>query len=226
MWYSEGLLLPGYEIAALNRAGACPAHEIGVVRISSDKLAVWVIRESDREGRDRVINQLESALKTRSPERVLVQLNDSICEEAIADSQKLSLWPCVCIMVFDHSQHVLSVSTAGIEGPELLRSDDTLILPEQDRCGIPLGMFPGTVYETQSVHVESLMSVIWVSPYSADCTDPKGQVYAHCGLSPQILAGPRRPKSFVEYLASDIDRHMAGKVQIEDICVFCTRRQD
>lgn len=128
------------------------------------------------------------------------------------------------VIVLDPAAHVARIVNAG-HLPVYVRTADgavTEVGPEQE--GLPLGMMPGWEYRQTDVAIAPGTTMVFFTDGVSEAMDVEDRIYGLDRIR-EILAGPGgTAREIGERILRDVERHSAGQVQTDDICLVCVGR--
>lgn len=128
------------------------------------------------------------------------------------------------VMVLDPARHRARIVNAG-HLPVYVRSPDGTVAeigPEQE--GLPLGMMPGWTYrETEIEILPGTMAVVFTDGVS-EAMDVEDRIYGLDPIRDILAAGGGSAEEIGRKILRDVERHSAGQVQTDDICLVCIGR--
>ncbi len=128
------------------------------------------------------------------------------------------------VIVLDPVAHVAQIVNAG-HLPVYVRTADgtvTEVGPEQE--GLPLGMMQGWEYRQTDVAIAPGTTMVLFTDGVSEAMDVEDRIYGLDRIR-EILAGPGgTAREIGERILRDVERHSAGQVQTDDICLVCVGR--
>jgi len=128
------------------------------------------------------------------------------------------------VIVLDPATHRARIVNAG-HLPVYLRSPDGTVAeigPEQE--GLPLGMMPGWEYRQTEVEILPGTLMVLFTDGVSEAMDVEDRIYGLERIR-EILAGPGGTAEEIgNRILRDVERHSAGQVQTDDICLLCVAR--
>jgi len=152
-----------------------------------------------------------------SPAAAVDQLNLDLASE-LANYHFVTFALCV----LDPREHKLTMVNAGHLPPLLLRSGKLEVLCGDG--GLPLGCDADRRYEQVELPLEPGDAIVLYTDGITDAMDSAGTVYGGQRLQQTLLTAPRKIEGLGSALLSDVQRHVRGRLQSDDICLVCFAR--
>ena len=128
------------------------------------------------------------------------------------------------VVVLDSTSNVVSVVSAGHLPTYLRRADGSVESVGFEEAGLPLGVDPTYVYEAAEVTVTAGCTLVLYTDGISEAMDHKQETYGLNRLE-EILSGPAdSPAAVGQRLLVDVERHAAGQVRSDDMCLVCVGR--
>jgi len=128
------------------------------------------------------------------------------------------------VVVLDSTSNVVSVVSAGHLPTYLRKADGSVESVGFEEAGLPLGVDPTYVYEAAEVTVTAGCTLVLYTDGISEAMDHKQETYGLNRLE-EILSGPAdSPAAVGQRLLVDVERHAAGQVRSDDMCLVCVGR--
>jgi len=128
------------------------------------------------------------------------------------------------VAVLDSARHVVSLVSAGHLPTYLRLVDGTVKAVGLDETGLPLGVDPAYVYEAATVDLPPGGTLVFYTDGISEAMDHRQEPYGF-GRLEKVLAEPAStPEEVGRRLLGDVERHAAGQVRSDDMCLVCVGR--
>lgn len=128
------------------------------------------------------------------------------------------------VVVLDPAAHRARIVNAG-HLPVFLRSADGSVAeigPEQE--GLPLGMMPGWEYRQTDVDILPGTTMVLFTDGVSEAMDVEDRLYGLDRLREVLAGAGGSAEEIGQRILVDVERHSAGQVQTDDICLVCISR--
>ena len=128
------------------------------------------------------------------------------------------------VVVLDSRTHLATVCNAG-HLPPLLRSPGGDVRSvAADLGGLPLGMLPEHVYRCCEVPLEPGAVLVLHTDGISEALDHEQRCYGLGRLEQVVAAAAPGPAAVGRAILADVERHAAGQLRSDDICLVCLGR--
>ena len=128
------------------------------------------------------------------------------------------------VVVLDSTSYAVSVVSAGHLPTYLRKSDGSVESVGFEEAGLPLGVDPTYVYEAAEVTVTAGCTLVLYTDGISEAMDHKNETYGLKRLE-EVLSEPAdSPAAVGQRLLVDVERHAAGQVRSDDMCLVCVGR--
>jgi serine phosphatase RsbU (regulator of sigma subunit) len=152
-----------------------------------------------------------------SPAAAVDQLNLDLASE-LANYHFVTFALCV----LDPREHKLTMVNAGHLPPLLLRGGSLEVLGGEG--GLPLGCDADRRYEQVELPLQPGDAIVLYTDGITDAMDSAGAVYGGERLRQTLLSGPTMIEGLGSGLLKDVQQHVRGRLQSDDICLVCFAR--
>jgi len=151
--------------------------------------------------------------------RAVSRINESLCRSGWEDR-----FATLVVAVLDPRVHRLTVVNAG-HMPPLLRDARGGVVPlGAEEAGLPLGVDPDHAYNAAHVPLEAGSTLVLYTDGVSEALDHAQRTYGIPRLERVIEAGPGAAAELGRCILADVERHAAGQVRSDDICLVCVGR--
>lgn len=152
----------------------------------------------------------------QTPAEIVAALND-----ALAESNESNMFCTFFIGILDLESGHLQYCNAGHNAPVILSSKGGAKFMEVE-ANLPLGLFGGFPYMGQECTIEKGTSIFLYTDGVTEAENGEKILYSDERLLQQLDVLQRdNPHSMVEGVLVDIERHVAGAEQSDDITIMC-----
>ena len=128
------------------------------------------------------------------------------------------------VAVLNAETHAVSLVSAGHLPTYLRLADGTVEAVGLEETGLPLGVDPGYVYEAAEVGLPPGATLVFYTDGISEAMDHEQEPYGFQRLE-KVLAGPAEtPEAVGRRVLTDVERHAAGQVRSDDMCLVCVGR--
>ncbi len=128
------------------------------------------------------------------------------------------------VVVLDHAAHRVTVCNAG-HLPPYLRSPTGAVTPVgADLGGLPLGMVADREYRSCEVALEPGAVLVLHTDGISEALDHEQRCYGLERMEAVVAASGPTAADVGRGILADVERHAAGQVQSDDICLVCLGR--
>ena len=128
------------------------------------------------------------------------------------------------VVVLDSTSDVVKVVSAGHLPTYLRKADGSVETVGLEEAGLPLGVDPTFVYEAAEVSVTSGCTLVLYTDGISEAMDHKNELYGLSRLE-EVLSEPAdSPAAVGRRVLVDVERHAAGQVRSDDMCLVCVGR--
>lgn len=128
------------------------------------------------------------------------------------------------VAVLNAETHAVSLVSAGHLPTYLRLADGTVEAVGLEETGLPLGVDPGYVYEAAEVRLPPGATLVFYTDGISEAMDHEQEPYGFQRLE-KVLAGPAEtPEAVGRRVLTDVERHAAGQVRSDDMCLVCVGR--
>jgi serine phosphatase RsbU (regulator of sigma subunit) len=156
------------------------------------------------------------ALHEKTPNKVLVALNDLICRE-MQDTGFVT----AAFLTIDATTNTLTIGNAGHPPPLIKRPSSGELLKFEESIGLPLGVTEEGEYEEERVVLEKGDSVTLYSDGVIEAMDREERFYTQARLEQYIAEAPPEPQKIVDGLLLDLKNFFKDKPQNDDLTLVC-----
>jgi serine phosphatase RsbU (regulator of sigma subunit) len=130
------------------------------------------------------------------------------------------------VVVLDSTTNMVSVVSAGHLPTYLRKADGSVKSVGFEEAGLPLGVDPTYVYEAAEVAVDAGSTLVLYTDGISEAMDHKNEIYGLKRLE-EVLSEPAdSPAAVGRRLLVDVERHAAGQVRSDDMCLVCVGRPE
>jgi sigma-B regulation protein RsbU (phosphoserine phosphatase) len=218
--------LPGYEVFDFYE----PAHQVGgdyfsYVPLPDGRLAV-VLADVSGKGVSAALVMAALSADVRyclaiEPDvaAAVTRLNASFMRAGWDDR-----FATFVVAVLDPTSNVVSLVSAG-HLPVYLRQPSGVVeamgIPE---TGLPLGVDPAFTYEAAQFTMPAGSIFLLYTDGISEAMDHQNQIYGFERLERQLVAPAASAEALGRRLLADVERHAAGQVRSDDMCLVCVGR--
>ena len=128
------------------------------------------------------------------------------------------------VVVLDSTTDIVKVVSAGHLPTYLRKADGSVETVGLEEAGLPLGVDPTFVYEAAEVSVTSGCTLVLYTDGISEAMDHKNELYGLSRLE-EVLSEPAdSPAAVGQRVLVDVERHAAGQVRSDDMCLVCVGR--
>ena len=149
----------------------------------------------------------------------LARINESLCRSGWEDR-----FATLVVAVLDPRAHRLTLVNAGHMPPLLRAIDGTVRAIGVEEAGLPLGVDHDQVYEAVELFFEPGSVLVLYTDGISEAMDHAHRPYGLARLERMIASAPGNAVQVGQRLLADVERHAAGQVRSDDICVVCVGR--
>ncbi|HEY3706026.1 MAG TPA: SpoIIE family protein phosphatase [Terracidiphilus sp.] len=160
---------------------------------------------------------MRSAANQRfGPAEMLACLNDALQERRL-DSQYVTM----LFAVWNDDERTLALANSGAVQPMICRGGTSSTVRVE---GFPLGMFPNSTYDEQTIATEPGDAIVFVSDGILDAENGQDEMYGEERLT-NILCGHRQlpAAEIAEAILQDVSRFQGGKERFDDETIIVLR---
>lgn len=228
--------VPGYEFFAHYKS----AMTIGGDYYDFVKLADgrWAILLGDVAGKGVPAALLMAKLSAEARFHVLTQsnpadafarINDFIIEAGLSDR-----FVTLAGAILDPTRHTVQLINGGHVAPMLFKSNTEELLEAADpeRSGFPLGVMPGSTYESEEVSLEPGDTLLLFTDGVTDALNPQNKQFRLDGVRASLCSEsaigdvPASPYRCGKRIIDAVKAHIAGREQYDDIAIVALGRYD
>jgi sigma-B regulation protein RsbU (phosphoserine phosphatase) len=160
---------------------------------------------------------MRSAANQRfGPAEMLACLNDALQERRL-DSQYVTM----LFAVWDDDTRTLSLANSGAVQPIVCRGGRSTTVRIE---GFPLGMFPNSTYDEQTITTQPGDAVVFVSDGILDAENAQGEMYGEDRLAKTLCEHRNLPAvEIAEAILQDVSRFQSGKERFDDETIIVLR---
>jgi serine phosphatase RsbU (regulator of sigma subunit) len=130
------------------------------------------------------------------------------------------------VVVLDPAAHRATVCNAG-HLPAYLRGPTGIVTTVgADLGGLPLGMVPDCAYRSCEIAIEPGAVLVLHTDGISEALDHERRCYGLDRLERVVAASGQTAVEVGRGILADVERHAAGQVQSDDICLVCLSRTD
>jgi serine phosphatase RsbU (regulator of sigma subunit) len=128
------------------------------------------------------------------------------------------------VVVLDSTSDVVKVVSAGHLPTYLRKADGSVDTVGLEEAGLPLGVDPTFVYESAEVNMTAGCTLVLYTDGISEAMDHKNETYGLNRLQ-EVLSEPAdSPADVGRRVLVDVERHAAGQVRSDDMCLVCVGR--
>ena len=129
------------------------------------------------------------------------------------------------VAVLDPKSHHVTLASAGHLPVFLREASGRVSTVGTDLGCLPLGLDPGAGYASCELHLAAGSTLVFYTDGISEAMDHEQQLYGLERLE-EVLAGPAAGAGELgRRLLADVERHAAGQIRSDDICLVCVGRQ-
>jgi serine phosphatase RsbU (regulator of sigma subunit) len=130
------------------------------------------------------------------------------------------------VVVLDPATHRATVCNAGHLPLYLRGPTGTVTAVGADLGGLPLGMVADCTYRSCEIAIESGAVLVLHTDGISEALDHERRCYGLDRLERVVAESGRTAAEVGRAILADVERHAAGQVQSDDICLVCLGRTD
>ena len=146
-------------------------------------------------------------------------LNQSFCRAGWDDR-----FATLMVAVFDPGAHRVSLVNAGHLPPLLRTAEGSVTAIGTEAAGLPLGVDPEHTYRETAVDVPPGATLVCYTDGISEALDHAQRPYGFERLTRVVAAADADAGDVGRRLLADVERHSAGQVRSDDICLVCLGR--
>lgn len=146
-------------------------------------------------------------------------LNESFCRAGWDDR-----FATLVVAVFDPGIHRLWLVNAGHMPPLLRTAGGGVTAIGVEAAGLPLGVDPQHVYRETAVDVPAGATLVCYTDGISEALDHAQRPYGFDRLTRVVAAANAGAGDVGRRILADVERHSAGQVRSDDICLVCLGR--
>jgi serine phosphatase RsbU (regulator of sigma subunit) len=153
--------------------------------------------------------------------RAVTRINDSVCRSGWDER-----FATFVAAVLDPRTHRATLVNAG-HLPAYVRDSAggvTAIGPEQG--GLPLGLAAEWEYRASEISIEPGMTLVFFTDGISEAMDVEDRLYGLERIEAQVGKPGGSPEEVGRRILADVERHTAGQIRSDDMCLVCVGRQD
>lgn len=147
------------------------------------------------------------------------RLNESFCRAGWDDR-----FATLVVAVFDPGIHRLSLVNAGHMPPLLRTAAGSVTAIGVEAAGLPLGVDPQHAYHETAVDVPPGATLVCYTDGISEALDHAQRPYGFERLTRVVAAANAGASDVGQRILADVERHSAGQVRSDDICLVCLGR--
>ena len=151
--------------------------------------------------------------------RAVSRINDSVCRSGWDER-----FATFVAAVIDPRTHRVTLVNAG-HLPAYIRDSNggvTSVGPEQG--GLPLGMAAEWEYHSSEIVIEPGMTLVFFTDGISEAMDVEDRLYGLERIEAQVGRPGGSPEEIGRRILADVERHTAGQVRSDDMCLVCVGR--
>jgi serine phosphatase RsbU (regulator of sigma subunit) len=148
----------------------------------------------------------------------VARINESLCRSNWEDR-----FATLVVAVLDPAANRLTIVNAG-HMPPLLRDADGVRPLGAEQAGLPLGVDPAWSYEPVDVDLAPGTTVVIYTDGISEAMDHAERPYGSARLLRVIGETAGGAGATVRRILDDVERHTAGQIRSDDICLVCLGR--
>lgn len=146
------------------------------------------------------------------------RINESFCRSGWDDR-----FATLIVAVLDPASHRLTVVNAGHLPALLRRPDGTVVEVGTESGGLPLGVDPQFVYDSTEAGIDEGSALVMFTDGISEAMDQDGGLYGLARVG-EVVGSPGLPAEVGRRVLADVERHAAGQVRSDDMCLVCLTR--
>jgi serine phosphatase RsbU (regulator of sigma subunit) len=152
----------------------------------------------------------------------VTRINDGFCRQGWDERFATTM---VCVI--DPGRQRATLVNAGHLPLALRRATGEVRLLGEETGGLPLGVVPGHQYEACEFAIERGDTLVLYTDGISEAMDVDGRLYGIARIT-EVLAGATgsAAEDIGRRILADVERHTAGQVQSDDMCLICIHRRD
>ncbi|QDU60922.1 Phosphoserine phosphatase RsbU [Planctomycetes bacterium Pan216] len=155
-----------------------------------------------------------------NPPEAMGRINNAICSAGLDDR-----FITMAICVIDPTTHKITMVNAGHMSPMILKLDGSVAEPAgDDIAGLPAGVMDDFDYESTEVVLEPGETVVLFSDGVDEAMNSKNEQYGLVRLREVVASGPRVPGELGPHILADVQKHVAGYKQSDDMTMVAFGR--
>jgi len=151
--------------------------------------------------------------------RAVTRINDSVCRSGWDER-----FATFVAAVLDPRTHRATLVNAG-HLPAYVRDSAgtvTAIGPEQG--GLPLGLVAEWEYRASEISIEPGMTLVFFTDGISEAMDVEDRLYGLERIEAQVGKPGGSPEEVGRRILADVERHTAGQIRSDDMCLVCVGR--
>jgi phosphoserine phosphatase RsbU/P len=152
------------------------------------------------------------------PADAVTKLNRRLCQ------LNLNRFVTFILVVINPKTHVATIVNAGHMLPMFRRADGSIEEPGKAESGIPLGILEDMEYKQASITLEPHESLTLYTDGLDEAANPAGEQYSVARMRDRVRASDGTPQGTGESLITDVQAHITGRMQDDDMCLVVLRR--
>jgi serine phosphatase RsbU (regulator of sigma subunit) len=151
--------------------------------------------------------------------RAVTRINDSVCRSGWDER-----FATFVAAVLDPRTHRATLVNAG-HLPAYVRDSEggvTAIGPEQG--GLPLGLAAEWEYRASEISIEPGMTLVFFTDGISEAMDVEDRLYGLERIEAQVGKPGGSPEEVGRRILADVERHTAGQIRSDDMCLVCVGR--
>lgn len=151
--------------------------------------------------------------------RAVTRINDSVCRSGWDER-----FATFVAAVLDPRTHRATLVNAG-HLPAYVRDCEggvTAIGPEQG--GLPLGLEAEWEYQASEISIEPGMTLVFFTDGISEAMDVEDRLYGLERIEAQVGKPGGSPEEIGRRILADVERHTAGQIRSDDMCLVCVGR--
>lgn len=150
----------------------------------------------------------------------VTRINDGFCSQGWEER-----FVTVMVCVIDPQTHQATLVNAGHLPLALRHADGSVELVGADLGCLPLGWDPGFQYNSCTFEIEPDATLVLYTDGINEAMDIENRIYDIDRLVKALESSGGTAEEIGRRILADVERHTAGQVQTDDMCLICIHRQ-
>lgn len=149
------------------------------------------------------------------------RINESFCRSGWDDR-----FATLIVAVIDPLNHTLTLVSAGHLPAFLRNTSGDVQAIGSEQAGLPLGVDPEYIYETLQIPMPPGATLVLYTDGISEAMDHENRCYGLARLKATLSSPATTVAEIGGRILSDVERHAAGQVRSDDMCLVCVKRSE